>query len=123
MKKLATELGVGDRVIFTGHRDDAPDLLAEADLQLTGCIDQRDAAIDEERRLCYVGITRAEERLTLSLALTRRKWGKPRDRQPSRFLYEMTGQAEKWQPTPRKGQGPHKHAPTRRRAANKKQRS
>ena len=53
------------------------------------------AAIDEERRLCYVGVTRAQERLTLSLALSRRKWGKPRETIPSRFLYEMTGQAEK----------------------------
>ena len=30
----------------------------------------------------------------MSLALTRRKWGKPRDTFPSRFLYEMTGQAD-----------------------------
>ena len=51
-------------------------------------------AIDEERRLCYVGITRAQDRLTLSLALTRMKWGKPRDTIPSRFLFEVTGQAE-----------------------------
>ena len=58
-------------------------------------IDAGELAIDEERRLAYVGVTRAQERLTLSLALTRRKWGKARDTIPSRFLFEMTGQAEK----------------------------
>ena len=51
-------------------------------------------SIDEERRLCYVGLTRAQERLTLSLALTRRKWGKPRPTHASRFLFEITGQAD-----------------------------
>lgn len=51
-------------------------------------------AIDEERRLCYVGVTRAQDYLTLSMALTRRKWGKPRDTIPSRFLFELIGQAE-----------------------------
>jgi DNA helicase-2/ATP-dependent DNA helicase PcrA len=50
--------------------------------------------VDEERRLCYVGITRAQEYLTISLPLTRMKWGKARETIPSRFLYEMTGQAE-----------------------------
>ncbi len=54
-------------------------------------------ALDEERRLCYVGITRARKRLVLSLCLTRNKWGKPKPCRPSRFLYEMTGQAEKFQ--------------------------
>ena len=44
-------------------------------------------ALNEERRLCYVGITRAQEQLTLSLALTRMKWGKPRESQPSRFPF------------------------------------
>lgn len=53
-----------------------------------------DVAVDEERRLCYVGVTRAEERLTLSLSLSRMKWGKPIATMPSRFLYEMTGKAD-----------------------------
>ncbi|MDO4586622.1 MAG: UvrD-helicase domain-containing protein [Planctomycetia bacterium] len=51
-------------------------------------------AVDEERRLCYVGITRAQRRLTLTLALNRFKWGKLRPTIPSRFLYEVTGQAD-----------------------------
>jgi DNA helicase II / ATP-dependent DNA helicase PcrA len=51
-------------------------------------------AIDEERRLCYVGVTRARDRLTMTMALARMKWGKPRPTEPSRFLYELTGQAE-----------------------------
>lgn len=50
--------------------------------------------IEEERRLAYVGITRAEESLTLSMANTRMKWGKPRTTQASRFLYEITGQTD-----------------------------
>ncbi|MEN0110379.1 MAG: UvrD-helicase domain-containing protein [Planctomycetota bacterium] len=57
-------------------------------------LDGGEEAIAEERRLAYVGVTRARDRLTLSLALARRKWGKPRDTIPSRFLYEMTGQAD-----------------------------
>ena len=57
-------------------------------------IDDGEQGVSEERRLAYVGVTRAKDRLTLSLALSRRKWGKPRDTFPSRFLYEMTGQAD-----------------------------
>ena len=48
-------------------------------------------ALDEERRLCYVGITRAQEELVFSLALSRRKWGKARPTIPSPFLYEALG--------------------------------
>src|SRR3990172_37584 len=49
-------------------------------------MDGSDTAVDEERRLCYVGVTRARRRLTLTLALARTKWGKPRPTEPSRFL-------------------------------------
>jgi hypothetical protein len=33
--------------------------------------------------------------LTISLALQRMKWGKPRETIPSRFLFELTGQADR----------------------------
>ncbi len=42
--------------------------------------------LDEERRLCYVGITRAMERLYLLHARQRALWGAPREADPSRFL-------------------------------------
>ncbi len=51
-------------------------------------------AVDEERRLCYVGVTRAQDELSLSLPMSRFKWGKARPTFPSRFLYELTGQAD-----------------------------
>ena len=50
--------------------------------------------VEEERRLCYVGVTRAQYRLTLSLALARMKRGKMKPTIPSRFLYELTGQSD-----------------------------
>jgi DNA helicase-2/ATP-dependent DNA helicase PcrA len=48
-----------------------------------------DAALEEERRLAYVAITRARERLVLSQARTRRVWGEIRMQQPSRFLDDL----------------------------------
>jgi Superfamily I DNA and RNA helicases len=45
--------------------------------------------IAEERRLAYVGVTRAQESLTLTRAAQRRKWGKLRPSMPSRFIFEM----------------------------------
>jgi DNA helicase-2/ATP-dependent DNA helicase PcrA len=45
--------------------------------------------IEEERRLCYVGMTRAMERLTLTWALERRRWGSHTFGMPSRFLREI----------------------------------
>ncbi len=65
--------------------------------------------IAEERRLCYVGITRAQEVLTMSLALTRRKWGKAVPTTPSRFLYEITGKAD----------NPHQFSKTSRRRSRR----
>ena len=75
---------------------------------------ENDSAIDEERRLCYVGVTRAREFLTLSFALTRRKWGKPQKTIPSRFLYEMTGQAENFPPAEEKPKKPKSRGRTRK---------
>ncbi len=57
-------------------------------------LDPAAETIDEERRLCYVGLTRAQRRLILTLPLSRKKWGKDRPTVPSRFLYEVTGQAD-----------------------------
>jgi len=45
--------------------------------------------IDEERRLFYVAITRAEEYLTLSFATSRYQYGNARYNDPSRFLEEL----------------------------------
>ena len=45
--------------------------------------------LEEERRLCYVGITRAMRELTLSYAETRRLHGEDRYSPPSRFLTEI----------------------------------
>jgi DNA helicase-2/ATP-dependent DNA helicase PcrA len=52
------------------------------------------ADLDEERRLCYVGMTRAKHRLVLSLARRRMGFGESgpsfRDTQPSRFLGDLS---------------------------------
>ena len=45
--------------------------------------------LEEERRLAYVGITRARERLYLSRAVSRAAWGAPCYNPPSRFLDEI----------------------------------
>ncbi len=50
---------------------------------------EEDPTVAEERRLCYVGITRARKHLTISRCLTRRKYGSFEERKPSRFLAEI----------------------------------
>jgi len=52
-------------------------------------VEGTDSEIAEERRVAYVGITRAMDYLTLSRAATRTKWGKKQPTLPSRFLFEM----------------------------------
>ena len=44
--------------------------------------------MEEERRLCYVAMTRAREKLFLTYAQSRRKFGQRQDNLPSRFLFE-----------------------------------
>ncbi len=48
--------------------------------------------LEEERRLCYVGITRAMEKLHISYAETRRLYGREETHKPSRFLKEIPEQ-------------------------------
>ncbi len=49
-------------------------------------------AIEEERRLCYVGMTRAKRRLYLCSTIYRYMWGVARFMRPSRFLKEVPAQ-------------------------------
>jgi ATP-dependent DNA helicase Rep len=53
-------------------------------------------AIEEERRLLYVGITRAQRELILSWARTRRRRGEVVERLPSRFLDELPAELLAW---------------------------
>ncbi|MDO5513027.1 DNA helicase PcrA [Corynebacterium sp.] len=50
----------------------------------------------EERRLAYVGITRAREQLYLSRAMLRSSWGNPMTNPPSRFLAEVPSELIDW---------------------------
>ncbi|MFY1588568.1 DNA helicase PcrA [Micromonospora sp. WMMD734] len=55
--------------------------------------------LEEERRLAYVGITRARQRLYLSRAVTRSAWGQPSYNPPSRFLEELPPELVRWERT------------------------
>jgi DNA helicase-2/ATP-dependent DNA helicase PcrA len=62
-----------------------------------------EGTLEEERRLMYVGITRARRRLTLTRALTRSKYGRREGCLPSRFIFEMRGQPVPYGPAPTAG--------------------
>ena len=54
-----------------------------------------DNEIEEERRLAYVGMTRAMERLTLTHAMARSLYGRREYNLPSRFLDELPADVER----------------------------
>jgi DNA helicase-2/ATP-dependent DNA helicase PcrA len=62
--------------------------------------------LEEERRLAYVGITRARERLHLSRAIVRSGWGSPQYNPASRFLDEIPDDLLDWQRTETTGMRP-----------------
>lgn len=55
-----------------------------------------DNDLDEERRLTYVGLTRAQQRLHISRAVMRRQWGQPAMSAPSRFIDEIPTELINW---------------------------
>ena len=63
--------------------------------------------IEEERRLAYVGLTRARERLYVSRSEYRSAWGAPSYNPPSRFLAEIPDEVIEW----------NEHAPAPSRAS------
>ncbi|MGZ4781420.1 MAG: DNA helicase PcrA [Oryzihumus sp.] len=62
--------------------------------------------LEEERRLAYVGITRARERLHLSRAVVRSAWGQPQYNPASRFLDEIPAELIDWQRSESTGMRP-----------------
>lgn len=58
--------------------------------------------LEEERRLFYVALTRAMERVTISYAQTRYRWGSPTNCEPSRFIGEIDEEFISWKDDPRK---------------------
>ncbi|GAB2861355.1 DNA helicase PcrA [Streptomyces deserti] len=65
--------------------------------------------LEEERRLAYVGITRARERLYLTRSTMRSAWGQPSYNPPSRFLEEIPPAHVEWKRTG--GSGPVSSGP------------
>src|SRR5689334_13128294 len=55
--------------------------------------------LEEDRRLAYVGITSARQRLYVSRAVTRSAWGQPQYNPESRFLDELPTELVKWERT------------------------
>ena len=56
-----------------------------------------DGQLEEERRLTYVGITRAQRSLVLTLAKRRKRYGEWESCDPSRFLQELPTEDIAWE--------------------------
>ncbi len=69
-------------VIITGMEEQLFPRIDELDLD-------KEDQLEEERRLCYVAITRARTKLHLSYCYKRLLYGKTHQNHPSRFLYEL----------------------------------
>jgi DNA helicase II / ATP-dependent DNA helicase PcrA len=91
MMTLHTAKGLEFPVVFvTGWEDGMfPHMRALGDPQ----------ELSEERRLAYVGITRARQRLYLSRAKVRSSWGQPMLNPESRFLREIPQELIDWRRT------------------------
>ena len=57
----------------------------------------QDGNVEEERRLAYVGITRAQRTLTFTLARKRKRYGELVECEPSRFLFELPEDELQWE--------------------------
>ena len=70
-----------DMVVMVGMEEDL--------LPYSTTARQKTINIEEERRLCYVGMTRAKRSLILSLSKSRMLWGIQKPRNPSRFILDI----------------------------------
>jgi ATP-dependent DNA helicase Rep len=84
--------------------------LEDGTLPHEGALDE--GRLDEERRLFYVGITRAKESLALSYAATKQRFGESMRLSPSRFLAEVPSDDTYWE-----GRDPERDASEKRERA------
>ena len=79
--------------------------------------------VEEERRLMYVGVTRAQRQLTLSWAAERARYGQRMTSMPSRFLFEIKGvpPPDDWVPAGTPKPKKKKRAKRRRRGLERRQ--
>jgi DNA helicase II / ATP-dependent DNA helicase PcrA len=76
-----------------------------------------DLALEEERRLAYVALTRAKQKLVLTMARTRRVWGEIRMQSPSRFFDDIPEHCS-LAPRARKSEGQQRDYASELRAMN-----